>query len=160
MKRITITMFGKVQKVGLRIKIANIAGKLGVCGMVDNLDDGSVLMVCEAKRQVLDEMIRQIKQIPSPVIITNMTVVETSPASGMSGFQVLGHDADEEWKAAIKTGMGLLEKISKTLDSSDKTQKEIAKTQKATNKTLTEIKDTLTSMDGAGRVVEQRRADT
>ena len=140
-------MRGRVQKVGLRIKISNIAGKLGVCGMVDSLNDGTVLMVCEGERQVLDEMLRQIKQIPSPVIITSMTTVETSPATGMSGFQVLGQDADEEWKVAIKAGMGILDKISRTLDNINKTQEEIKGTLDNINKTQEEIKGTLDNMN-------------
>ena len=152
MERITIS--GKVQNVGLRIKIANIADKLGVCGRVENLANGTVLMVCKGEQEVLDEMMHQIKQIPSPVTIESMAIVETSPATGMSGFQILSHDSGEEWKVAIKAGMGILDKISGTQVSIDKRQEEISETQKDIKGTLVEIsetqgdiRDTLTSIN-------------
>lgn len=50
--------------MGPRAHISTIASKLGVCGMVENLDDGSVLIICEAEQQVLDEMMQRIKKNP------------------------------------------------------------------------------------------------
>ena len=46
---------GKVQKV------RDIANSLGVVGEAENLEDGSVKIVAEAKKAVLDDFIEKIK---------------------------------------------------------------------------------------------------
>ena len=153
MERKTIIIRGRVQNVGLRLKIASIADKLGVCGFVENLGNGSVVIECEDERQVLDEMMQQIKAIPEPVAIESMTV-ETSPATGnMDGFRVLNHEVSDEVTVAIRAGTAQLEVVSNTLEGIDQTlgnmnqtltsidqsQQEIVKTQNTMNQTLTSI---------------------
>lgn len=46
---------GKVQKVRYRSKVRDIANSLGVMGEAENLEDGSVKIVAEAKKAVLDD---------------------------------------------------------------------------------------------------------
>ena len=146
MERRTITIRGRVQRVGLRLKIASIADELGVCGFVENLGNGSVVIECEGERQVLDEMMQQIKETPEPVAIESMTM-ETSPAtSNMSGFHILNHDVDEEVKAAILAGTAQLTTISKTLTSMGQTLTSINKTQNTMGQTLTSINKTQNTM--------------
>lgn len=50
MQRTNIRISGRVQGVGLRVRIKTAADEIGVRGTVENLDDGSVLVVCEAER--------------------------------------------------------------------------------------------------------------
>lgn len=69
-----------------------------------------------------------------------MAVVDTSPATCISGFRVLSNDPDDEWKVSVITGMCLLEKIGKTLVSMDQKLGSISDTQ-------LEMRDTLVSMD-------------
>ena len=119
MERRTISIQGNVQKVGLRAQIQEIAHKLRVSGIVENLRDGSVLLICEAERQVLDEMIRRIKEIPEPVIIEDMIVQKTSTGIGKRGFQVVTHSIDEDILIAIRTGTEQLREIGKTMAGMD-----------------------------------------
>jgi len=46
---------GKVQKVRYRSKVKDIANSLGAVGEAENLEDGSVKIVAEAKKAVLDD---------------------------------------------------------------------------------------------------------
>lgn len=114
MEKRTITIRGKVQKVGLRYRILGIADKLGVCGVVENLDDGSVLLICEAEPQALDKMIQKIKATPEPVAIEDMSV-ETSPATGMTDFRILTNHVNEDIASAIRAQTAELYEFNQTL---------------------------------------------
>ena len=47
-----IRIFGKVQGVGLRANVKSVADESGIRGTVKNMDDGSVLVVCEARQTI------------------------------------------------------------------------------------------------------------
>ena len=53
MNKVIIKVEGKVQGVGLRATIKSIADDLGICGTVENKDDGSVQIVCEAEQSAI-----------------------------------------------------------------------------------------------------------
>ena len=146
MQRTTIRIRGNVQRVGLRARIAGIADKLGVCGMVENLSDGSVLLVCEAEQRTLDEMVREIKKTPEPAAIKDMTIVETSPATGMSGFRVVTHDMTEDVVLAMREGTAQLRTITEILSSIKDTQIEMRDTQIEMRDTQIEMRDTQIEM--------------
>ena len=65
MHKTRVTILGIVQTMGLRDKIKAVADGLGVCGTVENLRDGSVLLVCEAERPDIEEMVREYGPGPS-----------------------------------------------------------------------------------------------
>ncbi len=46
-ERATILVSGKVQGVGLRNSVKNVAKEIGLKGSVENLEDESVLIICE-----------------------------------------------------------------------------------------------------------------
>lgn len=47
MKRLTAIVSGKVQKVGYRKRIIDMASAFGIKGIVENLEDGRVKIVAE-----------------------------------------------------------------------------------------------------------------
>ena len=83
MQKRDIRIFGKVQGVGLRINVKAIADGIGIRGTVKNMDDGSVLVVCEADRDKIEAMARRIRAIGEPAIIEDMQVGEGLPATSM-----------------------------------------------------------------------------
>ena len=52
-----ITFHGRVQKVGFRIELAQMAERLELTGWVKNLYDGSVEMEVEGEEPLIDELI-------------------------------------------------------------------------------------------------------
>ncbi len=46
-ERATILVSGKVQGVGLRNSVKNVVKEIGLKGSVENLEDESVLIICE-----------------------------------------------------------------------------------------------------------------
>jgi len=58
--RATIRVFGNVQAVGYRALVKTIARRMGVKGLIRNLEDGSVEVFAEAEEKVLDEFLKAI----------------------------------------------------------------------------------------------------
>ena len=93
MERKNIRIFGTVQGVGLRAKIKYIAEDINIRGTVKNLDDGSVLVVCEADHDKIEKLVNQIRTSTKPAVIRDIQIEEGSPTTNMKGFKVLlgGH---------------------------------------------------------------------
>jgi acylphosphatase len=53
MKKLTATVSGKVQKVGYRKRIIDIACAFGIRGIVENLEDGRVKIIAEGDDEKL-----------------------------------------------------------------------------------------------------------
>ena len=53
---------GRVQGIGFRFTVENIANELGVFGWVKNLRDGRVEVVAEAEEEVLKDFLDKIRQ--------------------------------------------------------------------------------------------------
>lgn len=58
--RATFKVTGKVQDVGLRAKTRHEARSLGLCGQAENLEDGSMKVVCEGPKAAIVELWRRI----------------------------------------------------------------------------------------------------
>ena len=95
MHKTKVTILGIVQTMGLRDQIKAIADGLGVCGTVENLRDGSVLIVCEAERADIEELVRQIRSGAELTVIEDVLVEEGPPATGMGGFEIVRGDSAE-----------------------------------------------------------------
>ena len=176
MYKTNITIHGIVQNVGLRAQIKAVADGLGVCGTVENLRDGSVLVVCEAEQADIEEMVRQIRSGAKMAVIKDMLVEEGPPATGMEGFEIMRGDSGEELLSAISTGtqavVGILTTLNEmkqgqaqtneTLARMEQGQARLEKGQAQTNETLARMeqgqedlrrgqaktRDVIKSMDG------------
>ncbi len=61
-ERREMRFFGRVQGVGFRWSAANLARHHGVVGWVKNCDDGSVEMVAEGEKAVLEDFLAELRQ--------------------------------------------------------------------------------------------------
>jgi len=87
MKTIEIRITGRVQKVGLRNCIRNIAGKLCIKGEVMNLPDGSVKITASGDSLTLDKFASMIYGCPR-ALIREMEICEI-PLRSFSDFSVV-----------------------------------------------------------------------
>jgi acylphosphatase len=63
MQRLTCFLSGRVQGVGMRYTVHDLARQYPVGGLVENLDDGRVRIVVEGPLEVLDAMLERLMEI-------------------------------------------------------------------------------------------------
>lgn len=61
-KRVHVFYSGRVQGIGFRYTVEDMAGQSKICGWVSNLDDGRVEVVAEAEESVLNIFLDQVSQ--------------------------------------------------------------------------------------------------
>ena len=83
--RIIIT--GRVQQVGFRFYTQQKALDLGISGSVQNLPDGSVMVVAYGPEKAMLEFISWLHRGPSRAMVTNVDLQEI-PFEPVSGFRI------------------------------------------------------------------------
>ena len=174
MYKTKITIHGSVQAVGLRVQIKVIADRLGVCGTVENLSDGSVLIVCEAERADVEEMVRQIRSGAKMAVIKDVLVEDGPPATGMAGFEIVRGDSAQEMLSAVTTGayamvgaLTILDEMKQGQARLEKGQARLEKGQAQTNETLARLEkgqaqtnETLARLEKGQARLEKGQAQT
>jgi len=86
-KQLHLFYSGRVQGIGFRYFVLNIASQLKISGWVKNLDDGRVEIIAQASEDILKNFLQEINQQFCGSIKDSNT--EWLPASGeLSGFQI------------------------------------------------------------------------
>ena len=65
---------GLVQGVGYRFFVIRRAELLGLTGWVKNLPDGTVEVVAEGDRELLEELVKELRRGPSAAHVTDVIV--------------------------------------------------------------------------------------
>ena len=125
-RRFTITVSGRVQRVGFRDFIAETARKVRLAGEVRNSEDPSqVVIVAEGERNVLNEFVCEVKRAPSPAEIENIAVSEQNPTGEFKFFRIARGEPNEELGERLDVAntylRSMLVKQDKTLDKQDGT---------------------------------------
>jgi len=70
-----ILVSGSVQGVGYRYHVGRIARRIGVRGIVRNLDDGRVEVICEADdKRMFEQFVREIRQSNFLIVVEDIQV--------------------------------------------------------------------------------------
>jgi len=96
MKRGKIIAKGKVQKVGYRDFVQDSARELGINGYVENLEDGTVKVICEGKEPKIEEFIRDIKVKKDFLDVSDVSVKYEEPTGEFKVFKIKYGDVPEE----------------------------------------------------------------
>ncbi|HEX4384916.1 MAG TPA: acylphosphatase [Myxococcales bacterium] len=86
--RAEITVTGRVQGVFYRASARDEGERLGLHGEVRNLPDGSVELVAEGERAVLEELIAWCRRGPPLAQVEEVQVRWLPATGGLSGFRV------------------------------------------------------------------------
>lgn len=89
MKKIQMTVYGRVQGVGFRYMTKLVADKMGIHGYAKNQDDGSVYIEAVGEKEVVEKFIDTIKKSPSPSgRVDSYSLVENPSISDYNSFKV------------------------------------------------------------------------
>ena len=87
-ERLHAIVHGYVQGVGFRLFAAREGRRLGLDGMVRNRPDGTVEVVAEGKRPVLEELLRALQRGPSEAEVQRVEVRWGAAERRLAGFQI------------------------------------------------------------------------
>jgi len=117
MKRAIIFVKGRVQKVGYRDLVAEIANSMDICGVVENLPDGRVKIIAEGEEETLKKFMKEIEAKGEPMIkVTGMEVKWTKPTNEFEYFDVKHDDFQQEAFERIGIAAVYLRSINKKQD--------------------------------------------
>ena len=92
--RTTLTIKGKVQKVGFRSFVEEKAKEMGITGYASNLVDKSVLVVCEGEQTKISKLIDSIGR--GPFNIDNIQKSQGEATGEFNTFKRMGEDVPQE----------------------------------------------------------------
>ena len=80
---------GRVQGVGFRFTVKQLARGYEVTGWVRNLDDGRVELQCGGERAEVDAFLAAIAESELKSHIKSVTALPVPPLSGVRGFEIV-----------------------------------------------------------------------
>jgi len=114
MERARIIVKGRVQKVGYRDLVAEVANSLDIGGRAKNLPDGTVRIIAESEKDVLEKFISLIQPRDDPMIKVTGVDVKFEPASGeFEYFDIEYEDFDKEGFERIGVAAVYLKRLDK-----------------------------------------------
>ncbi len=87
--RLHVHLKGRVQGVGFRYFVQRTAGQTGVTGWVRNRWDGSVEVLAEGPRAVLDQFLGAVRRGPPGAHVTGAHPAWEDGTGEFTGFKVL-----------------------------------------------------------------------
>ena len=107
MIRATIIITGDVQEAGYRVIVRDTARKLGLVGFAKNMPDGTVNVVCEGEKKVVEGFVQTIKIKTETITVENIKT-DYSDANGEfdgKGFIVKVTDLGDEMFQGYATSL-------------------------------------------------------
>lgn len=98
---------GRVQRVGYRRYLLDLAQDLGISGYVKNMPDGSVQIFCQAPENILQQFIEQARNPPPPALIKQFDVREAKPRPKLKIFKIRYGTVQDE----LQEGFGAMQTI-------------------------------------------------
>ena len=89
MRRVRVTVRGRVQGVGFRAATAHEGRRLGLAGWVRNLPDGRVEVEAAGDAATVDRLVEWLRHGPAPARVTGIDV-EERPVVGERGEDLQG----------------------------------------------------------------------
>ena len=117
----TITVSGTVQSVGYREDVLRQATRLGLTGLVQNLDDGRVRIVVEGEKEKIDEFVGAVGKSDRLAEVKDINV-EFTESRGCFGSFIVARDMKRNGlpESKLEEGIGLLKQIVVGIDTMNK----------------------------------------
>jgi len=145
LRRVRLLVDGRVQRVGYRYVVANLARERNVKGYVRNLDDGRVEIVAEGEEKELEDFLARIQVKEEPIIVERIEVHEEKATGEFKTFRIMTGSLEEEMVEGFGTGASYLMLMLRLQKEMIGMQKETLKLQ---NETLKLQRETLEEVRG------------
>jgi acylphosphatase len=99
-----LTVEGKVQKVGYRDKVQEIARECKLVGKVKNMEDGTVEIICEGGKKVIEDFKKRIKIKDELIDVKNISASYEEPTGEFKYFKIEYGGVAEEIAESIGAG--------------------------------------------------------
>ena len=131
MIRANISITGDVQTVGFQTFVKNLADSLQITGCIKNLDDSSVVVVCEGEKCSIEQLIGETTENPpSFANVEDVSVEYVDYIGEFDSFERLGDDVPK--KATLGDLLGVMknfdtkaEKLVQILSDMNNTLKDV-----------------------------------
>ena len=131
MIRANISITGDVQTVGFQTFVKNLADSLQITGCIKNLDDSSVVVVCEGEKGSIEQLIGETTENPpSFANVEDVSVEYVDYIGEFDSFERLGDDVPK--KATLGDLLGVMknfdtkaEKLVQILSDMNNTLKDV-----------------------------------
>ncbi|MEM3027693.1 MAG: acylphosphatase [Candidatus Bathyarchaeia archaeon] len=107
MEAYILKVFGRVQRVGFRRYVLDLAQELGLTGYAKNLPDGSIEILIQGDVEGLSRFLEIIKQPMLPAKIKEIIKEETTPRPEVKEFKIIYGELIEE----LQEGFGAMQTI-------------------------------------------------
>ncbi len=121
MVRARITVRGKVQRVGFREIVQEIARELGVVGEVRNLKTGEVEIIVEGEKREIEDFKKSIEINDELIEVKEITKTFEESTGEFEYFEIKYGELQEEFTESIGAGRRELIAIKETIDFNFKT---------------------------------------
>jgi acylphosphatase len=143
MMRLTAFVSGKVQRVGYRARVIQLANGLGLKGIIENLSDGRVRIVAEGDEEKIKLFEGSIDIKNTFIQVTSIEKIYSQPYGEFGSFYKLVGTGETD--SRLDEGIGVLKDMRDLLISICGTQKQMLSKQDQMlgkqDETLFEIKD-------------------
>jgi len=143
MKRLTAIVSGKVQRVGYRARVIQLANGLGLKGIIENLSDGRVRIIAEGDEEKMKLFEGAIDIKNTFIQVTSIEKIYSQPYGEFGSFYKLVGTGETD--SRLDEGIGVLKDMRDLLISICGTQKQMLGMQDQMlgkqDETLFEIKD-------------------
>ena len=142
MKRLTAFVSGKVQRVGYRARVIQLANGLGLKGIIENLSDGRVRIIAEGDEEKMKLFEGSIDIKNTFIQVTSIEKIYSQPYGEFGSFYKLVGTGETD--SRLDEGIGVLKDMRDLLISICGTQKQMLAEDQMLGKqdeTLFEIKD-------------------
>ena len=152
MKRATAIISGRVQGVGYRNIVDEVAFNYDITGYVKNLKDRTVEIVAEGEESALNAFFNEINLNEKPVFVKNISITRDEPTNEFTYFDIIRGDPAEEMGERMDIANIKLTNIDTKQDLTIGLQKETLSLQKETlslqKETIGLQKETISEIKG------------
>lgn len=100
-----LAAYGAVQRVGYRYVVEDSARRLGLTGYVENLRDGSVRIVVEGPKNLIEQLRDRVRVDVPPIRVERVDIDYQSATGEFDGFQIKAGDIGEEMMEGFGAGL-------------------------------------------------------
>ena len=115
MKRLTAYVSGRVQRVGYRAKVIQLANCMGITGIIENLSDGRVRIIAEGDEEKMELFEGSIDIRNTFIQVTSIEKIYSQPYGEFGSFYKLV--GTRETDSRLDEGIGVLKDMRDLLNS-------------------------------------------